>query len=628
MKKLIIVAFISLLSFAYASGAGELKIKPQKPASYDVITLKYQPDERFDPGEKLFAQIYAFDPNNAMPKAYEFELSYEDYVYSGKFTLPSETVFALIKLSDGEMFDANHRDFWDLLYYEKSGKPKRNANLKAGLTFYGNLPENFERNVNFDKALDYLRREIKYYRDNLQARIGLASLRLDLREITFEEYSETVESLLDRGFNRNNENAVRAVARALRSLNKKKEAEKLESQFIAKNPQSRLAEEKYLSDLAEAKSLDEFSDKIFEYFKKFSSSENRNRMFSALVSGYLQVGKLEEAIVALNKLNAPAAAYAQVAFTIVNDDNAAPDMSIDEKYDKALELMDKSVEMAREHSYKNKPRHISESEWERKLELEYATVLEKYGDILMSAGLYKEAYKSFGKAFEYYKDEAPQTLYENLTDLCEILEKYDKAYSVAKMAILSSKYNSALIKEFKKLHKMLMKSEEPEILAAELLAKAKLKRLKELSYHTRQIETSIPDFVDLKENSYKIEGKRKAYVVHLFSSWCGPCEKSLKAFDKFYKKNKDKNYFIAAVGVWETGDAVKKTSDFIEDLDLSVPVFTESSGKLARDIGITGLPATCFIDSEKKTQFIMKGFSFEERFAKDSKDRLDYLIER
>ncbi len=610
--------------------SGELLVSPQNSPIGGKIDVKYTSDGRFFVEEKLYLRVYAYNENDATPKAYEFLLNYNsgESAYFGSFTVPEDVVYLLIKISSDEKNDDNSGEFWDV-FFNRNGKPLKGTYLKAGLTYLGNLPENINRNIDFKKALTYLKTEIDNYPDNIPAQVGYTSLQLDLQKIDYKEYSTRIEKIIKSGYDKKNENEIKAISRALKTLNKKDDAEKLEMNFAMENPKSQLAEELFMAELSKASTLEKFSEGVLEYLNKFTSLNNKERIYSALVSGYLQVGKADEVIEIINKRDdVPSGTYAQIAFSLVNDDEFS-EMTDEYRIQKAKNLMNISLYELKQNNLKNKPDYVTVKEWEARNKIRYAGILEQYGQILMAIEEYKEAYSKYEEAFEIYQDEAPVSLYENVIKLCMILGKYSTGYTMAELSVKNSKDSEVTLEFFEQLHKQLLKSESFNVMLISLKNEAREERLNKIKYKRIGKEIQIVSLSD--ENDKKInltDMKGKPLVFMFWSSWCGPCEEALQGFYKLAENYADSNnVVIASVNLWETEKDIKKTvKDYFSESEVKFKVWIDDKSVLPYEIGITGLPTVCFIGKNGKLEFIDRGYNNVDEFILNSKDKIDFLL--
>ncbi|MFH1049648.1 MAG: redoxin domain-containing protein [bacterium] len=629
LRKIFVLLFTTVL-FASRLISGELLVSPQNSPVGGKIDVKYTGDGRFFVEEKLYLRVYAFNEHDATPTAFEFLLNYNsrESAYFGSFTVPEETVYLITKISSDLHNDDNYGEFWDV-FFNRNGKPLRGTYLKAGLTLLGNQPENINRNIDFKKALLYLKNEIDIYPDNIPAQIGYTSLQLDLQKIDYKDYSSRVEKIIKSGYDKKNENEVRAISRALKTLNKKDESEKLELSFAKENPKSQLAEEIFMADLAQANSLEKFSEGVLEYLDKFTGLNNKERIYSALVSGYLQAGKADEVIEILNKrMDVPSGTYAQIAFSLVNDDEFS-EMTDEYRIQKAKNLMNISLYELKQNNLKNKPDYVTVKEWEARNSIRYAGILEQYGQILMSIEEYEEAYSKYSEALEVYKEQSPVSLYENVVKLCMILGKYQTAYDMAGLAVKNSKDSEVVLEFFEQVHKQLNKSESFNVMLIRLKNEARMDRINKLKYQELGKELQDISLTDLSGKKIKLDDlSGKALVFMFWSSWCGPCEEALRGFYLLAENYADSNdVVIATVNLWETEKDIKKTvKDYFSESEVKFKVWIDDKNALPFEIGITGLPTVCFIGRTGKLEFIDRGYTNSDEFLLNSKDKIDFLL--
>ncbi|MCK5742672.1 MAG: hypothetical protein KAH48_10670, partial [Chlorobi bacterium] len=330
------VSFLLFILAFSQSNAGDLTLSPKNPKAGSTVNIAYKADGRLLP---LSAYIYGYEGSSSFPQARQVSLSYDRNKnrYLGSFKVPKNEVFGLIKISTRhETQDDNISKFWDYQIVDNDNNIVRSSYLQAGISYLGNSPANCSRRVDFKKALKMLKKENLLYPNNLQALIGAVSLRLDLGLITHDKFKQKIEQYSRLNFNKNDENDIKSISRALRTLNKQDKAEKIEKQFAKKYPKSETAQEIYMSMLSQADNLDDFSKITQDFLKAFPKSSNRERLFSALVSGYLQSNKSDEIEKILKSFKSvPSSALTQLAYAIVETDNENSNVNLV----KATELM-------------------------------------------------------------------------------------------------------------------------------------------------------------------------------------------------------------------------------------------------------------------------------------------------
>ena len=119
------------------------------------------------------------------------------------------------------------------------------------------------------------------------------------------------------------------------------------------------------------------------------------------------------------------------------------------------------------------------------------------------------------------------------------------------------------------------------------------------SQQTQQQEQA-PDFTvtDEEGNAFRLSDMRgKPVVLNFWVSWCPPCREEMPDFDKQYAQLGDEVQFmmVDCVGGSET---VQSGARFIREQGYGFPVFFDTKGEAAAAYGISGIPATYFIDAE------------------------------
>ncbi len=613
---------------------GELKFTPDvKIYENTTLNFNYESGDFFNPGEQLNLGIYAFKNNLSEPVAFETGLVYNNTqkAYTGKFTVPEGTVYALLQVVSRNDADNNRGKFWDFMVLDSTGKPVEGANLKAGISYLGNLPGDIDREPDFPKALELLKKEVELYPANIQAQIGLVSLKYDLKMIGKDEFEQSLASLVRKPFDINNEDDVRAVSRALKILNKKSEAQKLESDFVAAHPESSLSEEMFIADLAKAASRKEFSDGVDEYLKKFPTSSGRERIFSALVQSYLQSHSYELIRDKLASMkDVPSSSYVQLAFAVIEDEKIFADSGKDARANEALDILGKAMTDAENENYIYKPDYMLDTEWKRKIQAEKGVVYEAYGKVYLYKNDYAKAVENYNKAKDLLGNEASSALYENLTEAYFDLKDFEKALVTAQEAVLASKQTDVIEKLYPELYKEAKGDTADYTKAWEaLLIKAKENRIKELKKMMLNQKVKLGEIETL--NGIKIDLsliKGKVIIIQFWSTWCGPCADALTALESLYHLYKgNSNVVIAAVDIWEKSqDPASEVDNYLGEGDFDLPVYLDNSGKMPQNFGVLGLPVRYFLDQNGVIQFKEVGFLNEEESIQSASDKIELLL--
>jgi cytochrome c biogenesis protein CcmG, thiol:disulfide interchange protein DsbE len=87
----------------------------------------------------------------------------------------------------------------------------------------------------------------------------------------------------------------------------------------------------------------------------------------------------------------------------------------------------------------------------------------------------------------------------------------------------------------------------------------------------------------------------KPVVINFWATWCGPCRQEMPDLVALHEENPD--LIVLAVNLQEELERVRP---FAEEFAMTMPVILDTDGKVGRAYGVRGLPATIFINSERK----------------------------
>lgn len=91
-------------------------------------------------------------------------------------------------------------------------------------------------------------------------------------------------------------------------------------------------------------------------------------------------------------------------------------------------------------------------------------------------------------------------------------------------------------------------------------------------------------------------------VVNMWATWCKPCVKEMPAFDEVASSTDG----VRIIGV-NVGDSAEDAAAFAADLGVGYEQFTDPDGALSSAFGVSGLPATAFIDEDGKVISVHQG---------------------
>jgi cytochrome c biogenesis protein CcmG/thiol:disulfide interchange protein DsbE len=112
-----------------------------------------------------------------------------------------------------------------------------------------------------------------------------------------------------------------------------------------------------------------------------------------------------------------------------------------------------------------------------------------------------------------------------------------------------------------------------------------------------------PDFALTLYNGEKLrlsDLRGKVVFVNFWASWCPPCLAEAKELETTWRELKDLD--VVFVGV-QIQDQEKNGRAFVEEFKISYPNGLDSSGKIAIDYGVWGIPESFFVDADGRITY-------------------------
>jgi cytochrome c biogenesis protein CcmG, thiol:disulfide interchange protein DsbE len=88
----------------------------------------------------------------------------------------------------------------------------------------------------------------------------------------------------------------------------------------------------------------------------------------------------------------------------------------------------------------------------------------------------------------------------------------------------------------------------------------------------------------------------KPLVVNLWASWCTPCRTEMPNFERVNQQVSDR---VTIVGLTDDPD-LDEARTAAAATGVTYPLLVDTRGRFQSDLGITGLPATVFVDADGK----------------------------
>jgi peroxiredoxin len=129
---------------------------------------------------------------------------------------------------------------------------------------------------------------------------------------------------------------------------------------------------------------------------------------------------------------------------------------------------------------------------------------------------------------------------------------------------------------------------------------------------------AAPDFT-LKntqgENVNLVEQRGQIIVINFWASWCGPCRKEMPMLQTLSNKYESLGVSVWGINVEQENQAGK---DFLAGLNLTFPIFFDSTNQIAANYQVEAMPTTVIVDRSGQVRHIFRGYKdgYEKKYSK------------
>ncbi|WP_059103557.1 TlpA disulfide reductase family protein [Shouchella shacheensis] len=96
-------------------------------------------------------------------------------------------------------------------------------------------------------------------------------------------------------------------------------------------------------------------------------------------------------------------------------------------------------------------------------------------------------------------------------------------------------------------------------------------------------------------------------VLNVWASWCTPCVREMPALMELADAYENQGVSVVTVN-WQTSEVQPSNSvDFIEEQDITLPVFFDAEGAFSEQYGIRSMPTTYIINRDFVIEDIIEG---------------------
>lgn len=104
----------------------------------------------------------------------------------------------------------------------------------------------------------------------------------------------------------------------------------------------------------------------------------------------------------------------------------------------------------------------------------------------------------------------------------------------------------------------------------------------------------------------------KVAYVDFWASWCAPCRASFPWLNQLYGKYRERG--LVVIGVNKDQDLSEATA-FLAKYPVSFPLVGDPGDKLAKGLGVIGMPTAYLIDRKGVIRYVHKGFRSDDQAA-------------
>jgi thiol-disulfide isomerase/thioredoxin len=114
-------------------------------------------------------------------------------------------------------------------------------------------------------------------------------------------------------------------------------------------------------------------------------------------------------------------------------------------------------------------------------------------------------------------------------------------------------------------------------------------------------------------------------VIDFWATWCRPCRVEMPRLQKIYEELADRKVHFAAVSL-DTRQSKSRVEAYMEKNALSIPVYCDADGKLARMFKVMAIPTTILIDQNGDIAYQTRGYRPGDEIL--LKKQIETLIDR
>jgi cytochrome c biogenesis protein CcmG/thiol:disulfide interchange protein DsbE len=96
----------------------------------------------------------------------------------------------------------------------------------------------------------------------------------------------------------------------------------------------------------------------------------------------------------------------------------------------------------------------------------------------------------------------------------------------------------------------------------------------------------------------------KWVLVNFWASWCPPCRDESPSLQRFYERNRNRNFVVLGIDQRDLSDDGHK---FVRENGITYPQLRDGEGERADPFGMTGLPENFLVNPKGQLALIRRG---------------------